>query len=252
MPQTIIHVADAWERLDGASPLVISCEHASNRIPAPLRTGPGDAPWLQTHWAWDIGARSFSLELARQVNGSALLARFSRLVCDANRAPEDRDLIRAVVEGHPLAFNRRLPPAEVERRLSTYHHPYHQELDRLVAQTTARQGQAVLLSVHSFTPVWGLDLRAVELGVLFDDHEEEARALARGFRRLGFDAALNEPYSGRAGLIYAAARHGRAHGVLHLELEINQAMIPTAGRARRLARRLAPAIRAIRPLGPVG
>jgi predicted N-formylglutamate amidohydrolase len=252
MPPNELLRAEAWERLDGAGPLVISCEHASNRVPAPLRPGPGDRAWMGTHWGWDIGARSFSLELARQLGGSALLARFSRLVCDANRPPEHPDLIRAEIEGQPLRFNRHLGPQELQRRLDLYHHPYHHELDRLTAATVARERRCLLLSVHSFTPVWGVDLRSTEIGVLFDDHEDQARLLARQIRRLGFDASLNEPYSGKAGLIYAAARHGRAHGLLHLELELNQALVPTPARARRLARRLAPAFAALLPLTPPG
>lgn len=247
MPLSELVRTDPWERLDGDGPLLISCEHASNRVPAPLRAGPGDRTWLGTHWGWDIGARSFSLELARQLGGSALLARFSRLVCDANRPHDHPDLVRAEIEGHRLRFNRRLDPAERQRRLDRYHHPYHHELDRLAAAAVARDRRCLLLSVHSFTPVWGVDLRQTEIGVLFDDHEEQARLLARSLRALGFDPSLNEPYSGRAGLIYAAARHGRAYGVLHLELELNQALVPTPRRARRLARRLAPAIAALLP-----
>ncbi len=241
---------EAFERLDGGGPLVISCEHASNRVPAPLRAGPGDRTWLGTHWGWDIGARSFSLELARLTGASALLARFSRLVCDANRPPEHPDLVRKEIEAHRLGFNRRLDDPELRRRLELYHHPYHQELDRLTAATVARGRGCLLLSVHSFTPVWGVDLRSTEIGVLYDDHEDQAWRLAKRIRGLGFDAALNEPYSGKAGLIYAAARHGRAHGVVFLELELNQALVATAGRARRLARRLAPAISTLLPAAP--
>jgi predicted N-formylglutamate amidohydrolase len=33
---------------------------------------------------------------------------------------------------------------------------------------------------------------------------------------------MNEPYSGRAGLIYSAARHASAHGKRALELEVRQ------------------------------
>jgi len=54
--------------------------------------------------------------------------------------------------------------------------------------------------------------------------------------------AENEPYSGYAGLIYATRRHGRAHGVVYLELEVRNDLIATPERARAQAKRIARAL----------
>ena len=62
----------------------------------------------------------------------------------------------------------------------------------------------------------------------------------------GFKVALNEPYSGRNGLMYSAMRHGRAHGALYLELELNQKLIGTAGDARKMGSALTRAFRRLR------
>jgi len=82
----------------------------------------------------------------------------------------------------------------------------------------------------------------MELGILFDDYGAVAERLKENFEEAGFATALNEPYSGREGLMFAAAQHGLAHGVIYLELEIRQDLIDTTQKARLLARRLAPAI----------
>ncbi|NCQ62277.1 MAG: hypothetical protein GW913_16615, partial [Myxococcales bacterium] len=60
------------------------------------------------------------------------------------------------------------------------------------------------------------------LGVLFDREEELACEVARALEALGQPVALNEPYSGRLGLIYSASLHAEAHGRRALELEVRQ------------------------------
>ena len=88
-----------------SGPLVLTCEHASRRIPAPLRTTANDRKWLSTHWGWDIGARTVCREMIRQTGGVGVFARFSRLLADANRAPNHEHLVRCAVEGDVLSFN---------------------------------------------------------------------------------------------------------------------------------------------------
>ena len=42
----------------------------------------------------------------------SIISRFSRLVCDANRAVDDPTFIRREIQGHPLSFNQGLDEAE--------------------------------------------------------------------------------------------------------------------------------------------
>lgn len=236
---------DAYETLGhlGQGQLFLTVEHASERVPAPLRTTPSDRAWLASHWGYDIGARNVAREIIRLTGSFGVFARFSRLVCDANRAPEHRDLMRRDVEGTVLSFNRDLTEEERERRLRTYHDAYHGAIDHFLgARLAASEAEVVLLSVHSFTPVWNNRVRPMDIGVLFEPFEAVAKRLQAELDREGFDTALNQPYSGREGLIYAAARHGQNHGLVFLELEINQSLCCTPARARRTAGRIAAAL----------
>jgi predicted N-formylglutamate amidohydrolase len=99
-----------------------------------------------------------------------------------------------------------------------------------------------VLAVHSFTPVLHRRERRFDVGILYDDHVGLARRLARGCRAAGFRVRYNEPYSGIAGMMYAADRHGSHLGLPCLEIEINQAAIGARAAAERVARRLAPAV----------
>ena len=224
MPHPITERYDSHEvyGFPGQGPFLMTCEHASNRVPAPLRTTASDRDWLKTHWGWDIGARTVTREIIRQTGSTGVFARFSRLVCDPNRAPNTPTLIRCAVEGDVLSFNDDLTIEEVDRRLEQYHAPYHAALDRAVAQRQDQPGDMMLLSMHSFTPTFGDERRDMDVGVLFHPYEGIARRLASEFEAEGLSVALNEPYSARNGLMYAADRHGSAHGAVHLELELYQ------------------------------
>jgi predicted N-formylglutamate amidohydrolase len=221
---------------------LFTCEHASARVPPPLsrQVAAADRRWLETHWGVDLGAAGVTRELARRTGSSAVLARFSRLVCDANRPPTAKDWIRLVVEGAPLGFNRGLDAAERERRKRLYHDAYHDGVDRVLE---SRTGPLTLVAVHSFTPRLGGERREMEAGVLFDEvYERAAHRLARRLRRDGLKTALNRPYSGRRGMIHSVQRHGRAHGLVYVELELRQDLVADAVQARAMGRRLAPAL----------
>ncbi len=222
--------------------LVLTCEHASNRIPPPLTTTESDRRWLETHWGWDIGAQAVTRELVRIKECLGVTCEFSRLICDTNRPPEHENFIRTAIDGQALSFNNQLDETEVQRRIELYWEPYHEAVGRCLGERLSRGGDVVLLSIHSFTPHFREQDRPMELGVLFDDYGAVARRLAENFEAEGFVTALNLPYSGREGLMFAAAQHGLEHGVIYLELEIRQDLIDTTQKARLVARRLAPAI----------
>ena len=89
----------------------------------------------------------------------------------------------------------------------------------------------------------------MEVGVLFDDFDEDAWHLEEALTLEGFESVLNAPYSGRGpgALIYSAQRHGRSLGVKYLELEIRQDLIDTDDKAREVAHRLGRALDVFRP-----
>ncbi len=222
----------------GETPLLLTCEHASARLPSPLESSGDDRPWMQTHWAWDLGAEALCRELSERLGGRAVAARFSRLVCDANRPCEHPDWIRESVEGHALSFNRGLTSGERARRRETCWVPYHRAID----EQLRAERPALMVAMHSFTPVWKGRGRPMEIGVLYDDHEPLALALADALSRAGSTVALNAPYSGFDGLMYAASRHGKAHKVPYLELEIRQDRLADPAGIAQLGQRIAGAL----------
>ena len=223
------------------SPLVITCEHASRRLPAGIpRTGLAEL--LACHRGWDIGVWEVAREVSRRLAATAIGGRYSRLFVDLNRDPSDPTLMLTEVDGRPVPINRRLTPREAGRRVRLAHAPYHAEIDRQMARRSAARVSPLLISFHSFTPVLNPARRRFDVGVLFADHAPLARRLGAALVRQGFSLRFNRPYSGLEGLIYAAARHGSFHRVPYLELEFNQKLLGTPPRCRIVGARAAGAI----------
>ena len=215
-------MGEAVEIIEGGEDILITCEHASQRMPDGW-SWPEEDRWLiGTHWAYDIGARTLSLELAERLGASVVLSKFSRLLVDPNRPEDSPTLFRDHAEGRPILLNtRELDDAERKRRIERLLRPYHAALDEAVKTRRA----PTLVAIHSFTPIYEGTPRELEVGVLFNHDEELATRLQSSLTRAGIDAVLNQPYSGKEGLMYAIDRHATAHGRACVELEVRQDLV---------------------------
>jgi predicted N-formylglutamate amidohydrolase len=222
----------------GSSSLVcFTCEHASEEFPAPW-TLPAQDSWLGgTHWTHDLGARDLVNDLCERFSTVAVLARFSRLLADPNRPTESNDLFRKTAEGRPIQLNHDIDSTDRARRLLLWG-AYHAALDREVGRSPAR----VVLAVHTFTPLYEGNARPMEIGVLFDEEEALATDIAKSLAAAGFRVAMNEPYSGKDGLMYSVDRHARRHDRHALELEVRQDLAVVASARERIAEATARAL----------
>jgi len=218
------------------TPVLLTCEHASNRLPFPGREDGRVRRVLDSHWGWDPGAMALTREVARRLGSAAVAGRWSRLLVDLNRPVSDPTLTRREAGGVELPWNRRLSPRKLEARILTYHTPYHAEIDRLVLRHLLRGVRPTLVAIHTFTPEMDGRNRPFDVGVLFNDHSKLAYRIGKALRSQGLRVRYNEPYSGLAGMMYSVDRHGTHHGLTNLELEFNQALFDAPRAAPRLAR----------------
>jgi predicted N-formylglutamate amidohydrolase len=214
-------VDDACEIIAAARPqaaVYLTCEHASDRLPAPWSWSRADLDLVGTHWAVDRGAAELCRSLAHRLGAGAVLARFTRLLVDANRAEDSPGLLLTRAGGRLVELNRAVDERERHRRIRGYWRPYHHAVDTHVAASSA----PVVLAIHSFSPVWDGQRREFDLGVLFDRDQALAEGLAAHLGQQGWTVRLNEPYSGKRGLIYSVDRHARQHQRQGIELEVRQ------------------------------
>ena len=231
-----------FEEISGRAPLLLVCDHASNRVPAALSGLGLPRARLAEHIAVDIGAAAVTRLLRPALDASAILAGYSRLVIDCNRALDDPSSIPAASDGIAIPGNRDLSPGGRDARRAEIFTPYHAAIARCLF---AMPSVPALIAIHSFTPVMADFVRPWHIGVLWaDDARISLPLLAALSDEPGLVVGDNEPYSAREPRGYTVFRHAHGPGLPHVAVEIRQDLIADAAGAlewaKRLARLLAP------------
>jgi predicted N-formylglutamate amidohydrolase len=208
------------------SPVILVCDHASARIPEALGTLGLDEGELARHIAIDIGADGLARRLAEAFDAVAVMAKFSRLVIDCNRHPEDHTSIREISEGVIVPGNRRLSAADRDRRIREIFDPYHAAVDAQIAAVEARGKVPLIVAIHSFTPRFRDVARPWHVGVL---SSRDRRIADRLIAALSADRSLtvgdNEPYSGLHFAGYTIDSHATARGLPCVMIEVRQDVV---------------------------
>lgn len=220
---------------DGQFPVIFTCEHASCALPAEYQGLGISTEEICRHIGWDIGARAVVESLAQTLGAPAVCSGYSRLLIDCNRDLCDRDLIVPESDDIKIPYNQDLAPEERQKRITHFYQPYHEAIDQLIADK-GRKKNLTLWSIHSFTPVLRKKERQFDIGILFNRYDDLAREVGRLLYREGYRVRYNEPYSGYDGLIFSAQNHGERHGLVYLELEINNSLIAEPTKAAQVGR----------------
>lgn len=206
----------------GASPFVLVCDHASNRFPERYGTL-GLLPHQRLmHIAWDPGALPVALRLSELLDAPLVHSTVSRLIIDCNRDQDAIDLIPVISERTDIAANIGLPDTERGFRIAQYHAPFHAAIDALLAQREAAGQRTILVTVHSFTPVYKDVQRPWPIGLIHGAEERFSHALAAALRAEDpeLNVGWNEPYSARNGVTYTLEHHGDGRGLDCTMIEI--------------------------------
>ena len=213
--------------------LVVS-DHASNRVPDDITLGI-DPALLGQHIAIDLGVAEVAEIMAQRAGTAAFLGNVSRLVCDFNREEHLPTVVPIASDGHAIPGNA-LDHVGHEARLARFFRPYHEGLAALLEDIP----QALILSLHSFTPrlVSHPDAaRPWQVGVLYNADDRAARQAIPLLVADGLIVGDQQPYSGRL-LNATMNRHAEDEGRPYLGIEIRQDQIETPAQAAEWAERL--------------
>ncbi|MCK0198235.1 N-formylglutamate amidohydrolase [Ancylobacter sp. 6x-1] len=229
---------------EGASPFVLTCEHASRHIPAAYDSLGLPESELGRHIAWDIGAASVTRHLSALIDAPAFLSGFSRLLIDLNRPLEAPSSIPIRSEDTDIPGNVGLDPQERDRRARVMFAPYHAAIARHLDTRRAADRPTRILSVHSFTPVFRGVARPWHAGVLYARDAAYGEALIAALGG-GPWVAANEPYVIDRAEDYTVPIHGEDRGIPAVLIALRQDLIAQETGARAWAERLAAAIAAL-------
>lgn len=176
--------------------LLITVEHASNRLPAEAH-GLGLAPKiLDSHVAWDTGALELGRALHAKLGGELLIGEWSRLWVDLNRSETNLRVAPPKSFGVHVPGNVGLSREALRSRIEGCWRPFREQARRIV-ETSSR---CVHIGMHTFTPDLGGNSRDFDLAALYDPRRPWERELAGRivtyWRAQGWKARRNAPYRG--------------------------------------------------------
>jgi predicted N-formylglutamate amidohydrolase len=224
----------------GRSPFLLTSDHYGRLIPRALGDLGLPASELTRHIAWDPGIAGVAQALSKHLNAHLIAQRYSRLVIDCNRPPEALSSIPRISEATVIPGNDGLAREAAELRRRSIFDPYHRRI-REVIDRRLRQGiPTVLVSLHSFTPVYAGIARPWHIGTLYHRDTRLPPLLLKLLRNEP-DLAVgdNEPYAVSDETDYTIPVHGEARGLMNSGIEIRQDLIADQAGETQWAERLA-------------
>lgn len=210
---------------EGTSPYVLTCEHASNFIPASYERLGLPVSDLQRHIAYDVGAAGMSRLLAKALDAPLILSGYSRLLVDCNRPVQSPTLMPVVSETTEIPGNRNLSRAEIDARLNAYYWPFQNAVSSLLDARKARGQVTILLAMHSFTPVFKGFVRPWHAGLLFRKSERLGEMLVQRLNAPHRLVEANQPYQISDDGDYTIPVHGEGRGIEAVLFEVRQDLI---------------------------
>ncbi|NQU57660.1 MAG: N-formylglutamate amidohydrolase [Rhodospirillales bacterium] len=227
------------ERLDGTSPFVFVCDHASQRIPESLGALGLTEGDLSRHIAWDIGAAAVTEQLSRSFNATAIFQNYSRLVIDCNRRLEVFNSIPDISEETPVPGNVDLSATARQARVDEIFTPYHDGISQILDARAEAGRDTILVSIHSFTPVFKGGQRPWDFALVYNRDPRLSRIImdlleADGDLQIGD----NEPYFLSDETDYTLPVHGEQRQLPHTQFEIRQDQLQAPEQQSKWADRL--------------
>ena len=225
--------------------LILSCEHASNRLPATFKKFvPTDV--LETHRAYDIGALAVFRKLVKFAKPEFYCeGKFSRLFVDLNRTITNKSAFSEYYEAIEADDKRSAnTAAKMKVQATAYWTEYREKIENFVAKNigsdskvagnksagkkSAESAAIVHLGIHSFTPALNGKVRNTDIGILYDPARPLERAYAQvikaEIKRLypKMKVRFNYPYKGSSDGLTTALRKKFGQRYVGIEIEINQ------------------------------
>jgi predicted N-formylglutamate amidohydrolase len=224
----------------GRSSFLLTCDHYGRSIPRILGDLGLPAGELTRHIAWDPGIAGVADALSKHLDAHLIAQRYSRLVIDCNRPPQAASSIPRISDATTIPGNEGLAREAAERRRRQIFDPYHRRIAEAIDRRLRDNIPTVLVSLHSFTPVYAGIARPWHIGTLYH-RDTRLPPLLLKLLRAEPDLVVgdNEPYAVSDETDYTIPVHGEARGLMNSGIEIRQDLIADQAGEREWADRLA-------------
>jgi len=228
------------DNAEGSSPFLLTCDHYGRTIPRILGDLGLPASEFTRHIAWDPGIAGVADALSKRLDAHLIAQRYSRLVIDCNRPPGAASSIPRISEATVIPGNEGLSPNATEVRRRGIFDPYHRRIAEVIDRRLRNGIPTVLVSLHSFTPVYAGIARPWHIGTLYHRDTKLPPLLLKLLRdEPDLVVGDNEPYAVSDETDYTIPVHGEARGLMNTGIEIRQDLIADQAGERLWAGRLA-------------
>jgi predicted N-formylglutamate amidohydrolase len=234
------------DNVEGTSPFLLTSDHYGRTIPRALGDLGLSADELTRHIAWDPGIAGVADALSNHLDAHLIAQRYSRLVIDCNRPPGAPSSIPRISEATVIPGNEGLGRDAAEARRRSIFDPYHRRIHEVIDQRLRQGIPTMLVSLHSFTPVYAGIARPWHIGTLYHRDTKLPPLLLKLLRdEPDLVVGDNEPYAVSDETDYTIPVHGEARGLMNSGIEIRQDLIGDQAGERQWADRLARVFREI-------
>jgi predicted N-formylglutamate amidohydrolase len=225
--------------------LLLTCEHASNAVPAEFRALFAKAKSvLNSHRGWDPGSLSMAKIFQRRMSAPLFQTRATRLLVEPNRSI-----------GHARLFSEftcGLDQQSKQKILARYYFDHRNQVESWIRKQINAAETVLHLSLHTFTPEFAGVVRNADIGLLYDPRRAPEKQFCNAFRtaisttRPDLRVRRNYPYLGKAdGFTTYLRRQFSAGKYLGIELEVNQSLVNPTRSWNQLAKDLAGCLAAV-------
>ena len=204
--------------------IIFICDHATNNIGKKYRNQFINTKILDSHVAYDIGAKNLTLCLTKKLKQSYIFSNFSRLLIDPNRKKSDKDSIVANIFDVPIPMNKNIGKKEKDSRLKYYYNIYHNKISKLITIKEKKYEKIFLVSIHSFTKKSQTFDRGIEVGLLWNKNMNLLLHIQKRLSNLGIHYGRNYPYSGFH-YNYTLDKHSKNGLIDNIAIEIRNDLI---------------------------
>jgi predicted N-formylglutamate amidohydrolase len=224
---------------NGASPFFLTCDHYGRMIPRALGDLGIDEHERRRHIAWDIGIAGVAEAVSDALGAHLIAQRYSRLVIDCNRPLSAASSIPPISEATTIPGNQGLAQQAAFERQQSIFAPYHRAITAALDQRVQAQRPTILVSLHSYTPIYAGVTRPWHIGTLYNRDRRLPQLMLRELRS---EPALvvgdNQPYAVSDTTDYTIPVHGEQRGLINTGIEIRQDLITDESGQREWAARL--------------
>jgi len=147
-------------------------------------------------------------------------------------------------EIYEIPGNANLSEEERHNRINKVYKPFKEAVTACLDHKTTDTHNPVVITVHSFTPIYKGQKRDVEIGFLHDKDNRFADQLIKSFatETAEYDLRLNEPYAPVDGVTHTLTEHALPRGLMNVMLEIRNDLIADQEAQNQMASLLVKAI----------